>query len=78
MAGECLPGPDPCALKPGERRPHSFEENLVSTDTVDFWFDPVCPWAWMTSRWIGEAERVRPISVSWHVMSLAPERGRGG
>ena len=71
MAGECLPGPDPCALKVGERRPHSNEEILVSSDTVDFWFDPVCPWAWMTSRWIGEAERVRPISVSWHVMSLA-------
>ena len=35
------------------------------------WFDPVCPWAWMTSRWLGEVERVRPVTVTWSVMSLA-------
>ena len=37
---------------------------------AEFWFDPMCPWAFITSRWILEVAKVRNIEVSWNIFSL--------
>ena len=51
-------------------KPHK-PVNPQARSTAEFWFDPLCPWAWMASRWMEEVERVRPVDVTWSVMSLS-------
>lgn len=38
---------------------------------ADFFWDPVCPWAWITSRWVVEVQRQRSYDVTWRFISLA-------
>jgi 2-hydroxychromene-2-carboxylate isomerase len=45
--------------------------DAAEREDVQFWFDPLCPWAWITSRWMLEVERVRPVRTDWRIMSLA-------
>jgi hypothetical protein len=47
------------------------QSQLQSQEDVPFWFDPLCPWAWITSRWMLEVEKVRPVRADWRIMSLA-------
>src|SRR5918997_701457 len=50
-------------------------ETVASADdtavhAVDFYFDPACPWTWLTSRWLVDAARQRDIEIAWRSLSL--------
>jgi len=41
-----------------------------TTTEIDFFFDPVCPFAWMTSRWVDQVAGQRPLDVQWRFIAL--------
>jgi protein-disulfide isomerase-like protein with CxxC motif len=56
---------------PGRQLRASVTAQSDEREDVQFWFDPLCPWAWITSRWMLEVEQVRPVRTDWRIMSLA-------
>jgi protein-disulfide isomerase-like protein with CxxC motif len=51
--------------------PESNHHEVMTRTTVDFWMDPLCPWSWLTARWLLEVQEHAPVEVRWGVMSMA-------
>lgn len=43
---------------------------MTATPKVEFWFDSICPWCWMTSRWASDVAGQRGFEIAWHPISL--------
>jgi hypothetical protein len=50
---------------------HGGSTPVAPTSVVDFWFDPISPWAWLTSRWLLDVQEVRPVKLVWHLLSMS-------
>ena len=59
------------AKKKAEAGPSRTAKTPPSRAQAEMWFDPACPWAWLTSRWLMEVEKVRDVDLTWSVMSLS-------
>lgn len=71
MPGRPLPDPTIACISLTQEATGRLNGGVTDTTRVDFWFDPSCPWAWMTSRWVDEVAAHRDLDVTWHIMSLA-------
>ena len=45
---------------------------------ISFYYDPSCPWCWITSRWLTEVQTEREIEIEWLPFSLAIKNGELG
>lgn len=59
------------ARDPGAGPRHAAPADPADSSVAELWFDQLCPYCWLTSRWLIEVAKVRPIDIQWHVMSLA-------
>jgi len=48
-----------------------MSDSAATAKTIDFWFDPGCPFTWRTSRWVVDVAQARDLQVQWRPMSLA-------
>lgn len=44
---------------------------MATTPDLEFFFDPICPFAWVTSRWVDEVAKLRGITIEWKFIALA-------